>query len=382
MSVVEQLQQYPPPSEGEIKQMKPVITVPVAANGGSGTHSYSKNSLYQQLCANLEKEKIQEAIRKKLDVKTLSSVSNTFRIADMGCAAGPNTFITTEHLLEAIKQKYQNQCPNSEMPQFQVFFSDLPSNDFNTLFASLPPDREYFAVGVPGSFYDRLFPESSLHFVYNSYALQWLSNSPQELQDKNSLTYNKGKIHLTSARKEVIDAYAAQFARDTGSFLNNRAKELVPGGMLVIVMPGVPYGLPYAETTAGMMFDTMTSILLDMVEKGYVSESQLDTFNLPFYAACPEDIMPLVEEKGQYSIERMELTNPSSWLKGPINIHEWIDHVRAAMEGHFSRHFGSGIVDDLFGRLIQQLSDNYQKLESQYRDKTQLSVILKRKNSA
>nr|POE71627.1 isoform 2 of probable s-adenosylmethionine-dependent methyltransferase at5g38100 [Quercus suber] len=27
------------------------------------------------------------------------------------------------------------------------------SNDFNTLFKSLPPNRQYFAVGVPGSFH-------------------------------------------------------------------------------------------------------------------------------------------------------------------------------------------------------------------------------------
>ncbi|KAK7849230.1 putative s-adenosylmethionine-dependent methyltransferase [Quercus suber] len=57
-----------------------------------------------------------------------------------------------------------------------VFFNDQFSNDFNTLFISLPPNRQYFAAGVPGSFYGRLFPKASLHFIHSSYALQWLSN--------------------------------------------------------------------------------------------------------------------------------------------------------------------------------------------------------------
>ncbi|KAJ7942861.1 S-adenosylmethionine-dependent methyltransferase [Quillaja saponaria] len=361
---------------------KQVAIVSLPANGGTGKHSYSKNSVYQQLCANVEKLKIREQILEKLEVKLLSHLSNTIRVADFGCAAGPNTFITMENVLEAIKHKYQIQCPNSDqMPQFQVFFNDLVSNDFNTLFTSLSPDREYFAAGVPGSFYDQLFPNSFLHFVNNTLALHWLSELPAELQDTNSLSYNKGRIHHTSAPKEVVDAYAAQFARDVSSFLTARAKELVPGGMLVIVMPGIPYGMPFAETPTGMMFDFMASILSDMVKEGSISESQLDNFNLPFYAASPEDIITLVEQKGEFIIERLELTDPSSWLKGPINIREWIDHARAAMEGHFSRHFGLGILDDFFERLTEQLSNNSEELESKYRDKTQLSVILKRKDS-
>lgn len=210
---------------------------------------------------------MEEEIYKKLDVQKLASASNTIRVADLGCATGPNTFMTAQTVLEAIKQKYQTQCPNTAIPEFHVFFNDQPSNDFNTLFTSFPQDIQYFVAGVPGSFYDRLFPQSSLHFAYTTCALHFLSKSPEELQEKNSLAWNKGRVHYTSACKEVIEAYEAQFAKDAGKFLDTRAKELVPGGMLVIVMQGVPNGMPHSYTVNGMMYDYMGSILKEIAKE-------------------------------------------------------------------------------------------------------------------
>ena len=38
--------------------------------------------------------------------------------------------------------------------------------------------------GTPGSFYGRLFPSNSLHFVHSSYSLQWLSQVTYSLNRK------------------------------------------------------------------------------------------------------------------------------------------------------------------------------------------------------
>ncbi|KAH9321053.1 hypothetical protein KI387_015692, partial [Taxus chinensis] len=111
-----------------------------------------------------------------------------FCIADMGCAAGPNTLFVAQTICNAVHNKYK--AMEIAMPELQVFFSDLPSNDFNLLFQSLilplplPHDDDddgrlrtcnYFAAGVGGSFHKRLFPKNSLHFVHSSYSLHWLS---------------------------------------------------------------------------------------------------------------------------------------------------------------------------------------------------------------
>jgi hypothetical protein len=229
--------------------------------------SYLTLFFFQRRSANVVKEKIDEEIAKKLDFHNLPIASNTFRLADLGCSVGPNTFFHVQDLLEAIKQKYEMQFHTSQIPEFQVFFNDQPMNDFNALFNNLPQERQYFAAGVPGSFYDRLFPESFLHFVHCSISLHWLSKLPEQLLDKNSPAWNRGRIHYTNAPNEVVNAYASQFAKDMENFLNARSKELVSGGMIVIISQGIPNGMLYSELQNGVMFECMSLSLMDMVKE-------------------------------------------------------------------------------------------------------------------
>ncbi|KAJ6689520.1 hypothetical protein OIU85_005885 [Salix viminalis] len=315
--------------------------------GGDGICSYYKNSYLQRRSANVVKEKIDEEIAKKLDFHNLPGASNTFRLADLGCSVGPNTFFHVQDLLEAIKQKYEMQFRTSQTPEFQVFFNDQPMNDFNTLFNNLPQERQYFAA--------------------------------DQLLDKNSPAWNRGRIHYTNAPNEVVSAYASQFARDMENFLNVRSKELVSGGMVVIISQRIPNGMLYSELQNGVMLECMSLSLMDMVEEGIVSEAQVDSFNLPFfYAASPEEMTEIVERNGFFSIERMELNDPAAWLKRRINIPEWVVHVRAAMQKSFSKHFGREVPDELFDRLAKKLGKFSDELELKYREKTLLLVVLKR----
>lgn len=188
---------------------------------------------------------IKEAIAEKLDIKQVISSSKLFTVADLGYSVGINTIIAVENIIESMNLKHQSFGPNQEAPEFQVFFNDHVSNDFNTLFKSLPTDKQYFAAGVPGLFQGRLFPKASLHFVHSSYALHWLSKVPKELIDKNSPAWNKGRIHYTNSLKEVRDTYSAQFKEGIESFLNARAQELVSGGLMTLIMPCLPDGISY-----------------------------------------------------------------------------------------------------------------------------------------
>jgi len=210
-----------------------------------------------------------EGIKETLDFKSPCSDSSntcTFRIADFGCSAGPNTFLAMEKIMEAVEQKYHAQFQNSPPLEFQVFFNDVTANDFNTLFKTLPSYQKYFAAGVPGTFYGRLFPKSTLHLAYASYSLQWLSKVPEEVVDTKSPAWNKGSIQCSGTAKEVAKAYSAQFKADMDNFLNARAQEIIGGGLMVIIISGLPDGILMSQTVVGICIELFGSCLIDMAK--------------------------------------------------------------------------------------------------------------------
>ncbi|KAK2978456.1 hypothetical protein RJ640_023714 [Escallonia rubra] len=291
---------------------------------------------------------------------------------------GTYSYTKNSHYQVVDKKYHMTQGATSGSLEFQVFFSDHASNDFNTLFASLPPSRKYFAAGVPGSFFGRLFPRSSLHLVHSSYALQWLSKVPEELLDKTSPAWNKGKISYTSSSDEVANAYAAQFQKDMKIFLNARAKEIVIGGMMVLLMPGHHDGVHRSGSPISVLFDSLCSSLMDMVNEGLINESRVDSFNLPLYATTPKEITEVIKDVGCFSVERMEIADTRSKIGSSVNVHSLIMNLRAGLEGIFTKHFGREVIDELFGRTALKDAVISSALESTYENWTQLIVALKR----
>jgi jasmonate O-methyltransferase len=114
-------------------------------------------------------------------------------IADLGCSSGPNALRVISEIVEAINAT--SSLLNHPTPPKELIFymNDLFTNDFNNIFASLPSfnkkirqqksnynnngniSSNCFVSAVPGSFYGRLFPTKSLHFVHSSSSLHWLS---------------------------------------------------------------------------------------------------------------------------------------------------------------------------------------------------------------
>ena len=114
-----------------------------------------------------------------------SMLPRSLAIADLGCSSGPNTFFVVSEIIKAMEKLCREL--NQKPPEYNVFMNDLPGNDFNNIFRSLESFKQKLSIemenrcgpcyfsGVPGSFYGRLFPNKSLHFVHSSYGLQWLS---------------------------------------------------------------------------------------------------------------------------------------------------------------------------------------------------------------
>ncbi|CAN1796436.1 Probable S-adenosylmethionine-dependent methyltransferase At5g38780 [Linum perenne] len=238
----------------------------------------------------------------------------------MGCSVGPNTFSTIQGLIHVIKQAHQAQHDDSNNnPQnleFQVYFNDLHTNDFNSLFAAIPPSGGYFAAGVPGSFHERLFPKAP----------------------------NRGRIHYAGACDVVLEAYKEQWRKDFERFLAARAAEVVGGGM------------------------------------GVITEEEVDSFNLPIYMPPPQEFESAVAQNGQFTIVAAGMTNPAPWLTEGVHVDmvEYTSHIRAAMEGMFLCRFPTEVVGLLFDRLAVKLSELSEEMESAYKDKIQAHFVLRR----
>ncbi|KAJ4835704.1 hypothetical protein Tsubulata_047154 [Turnera subulata] len=229
-------------------------------SGGDGLHSYSHNSTVQEEGLEAVKELVNSTIQDKLEIDNLnnSGISKTFCLADFGCATGPNTFIAMQNFIKFVQLKYNSLHPNGPPLEFHVFFNDHISNDFNTLFRNLPSPQEFFAAGVPGDFHGRLFPQASLHIVHSSFALQWLS----------------------------------RFLR--------RAQELVLGGLMVLLIPGLPDGVHCSGTHFGAIYDVMGSCLVDMVKLGLIVEEKVKAFNLPLYHPTTKELEVLLERNAYF----------------------------------------------------------------------------------
>ncbi|KAF3437214.1 hypothetical protein FNV43_RR19967 [Rhamnella rubrinervis] len=352
---------------------------PAFRMSGSGNYSYSKNSGYQRNIIEAAKELISKAISEKLETSNFASSSSnsskTFRIADLGCSEGPNTFLAVQNIVDAVELKFKHHgLVGSQLPDFQVFFSDISSNDFNKLFISLPPERKYYATGVPGSFHGRLFPGASLHFVHSSYSVQILSRAPKEVEDKNSLAWNKGRIHYGNASNETFKAYEAQFLKDMESFLNARAHEVVHGGLVALLLPGCPNETPHSELFFNKATELIGTCLMDMAKKGIISEEKVDSFNIPTFNPSMQQLEAVVKRNGCFSIEMVDAIPQKKPQPKALS-----STMRSGMEGMTKKHFGDEFdLDMLFDLLSKKFEESFSNFDPE-KAVTQF-VLLKRKD--
>ncbi|KAI4357709.1 hypothetical protein L6164_001642 [Bauhinia variegata] len=362
-------------------QMVVNVSIPQSPmKGGEGPHSYAKNSNNQRAVIDGNKELIQKVIASEFDPQTHCDPKKPICITDLGCSTGPNTFLSVQYIIETIENQYQSQGLAAKIPEFQVFFNDLVSNDFNTLFQTLPSNRNYFASGVPGSFRGLLFPRERLHFINSSSTLNWLSKVPKEITDRTSAAWNKGRIHYRNAPKEVVDAYATQYKMEFENFLRARAEELVSDGLMALQIPAAADLVLDSDIDLDRIYELLGSCLLDMAKEGLVSEEKVDSFNLPIYYSPVKNVMAILERNEYcFRIEQVKILNVFDAFTFP-NIQAVVSGLRATVEGFLERQFGGGIIDELFRRFTKKVVEYPANLFLQnLKVQVYLLVILKRK---
>ncbi|KAL3523678.1 hypothetical protein ACH5RR_016512 [Cinchona calisaya] len=271
-------------------------------NGGEGDTSYAKNSTYQKLVLTKVKPVLEKCIQ--VLVSNCSLPIKCIRVADLGCSSGPNTFSTVLGIIESIDKAWHEMINHLEPPpRIQVFLNDLFGNDFKTIFKWLPDFYEKLEkengrkngtcliAAMPGSFYGRLFPDHSMHFLHSSYCLHWLSQVPNGLVTESGIPLNKGSIYFTKASPpHVHKAYLDQFTKDFTMFLRMHSEELVPLGQILLT-----FMCKGEESDGSNISDLLEMALNDLVLEGHVKEEKLDAFNIPVYAPSLEEAKCIIE---------------------------------------------------------------------------------------
>lgn len=413
--------------------------------GGDDDSSYAKNSEAPASAISLCRPLLLKAIQSMKVFFSNKDEAESLRIADLGCATGYNTLATIDMVVDALRQQYINHCGFE--PEFEAFFSDLPSNDFNSLFRSLSniadeKTKQYYAAGVPGSFYTRLFPRGKLHVAVSLSALHWLSqvNSytcnfvyysigtsflwtykinpnnniivngnqiPDAVLEKTSAAWNKGRVWIDGAKKEVVEAYAKQSEKDLEDFLSCRKEEIVQGGMLFLLMGGRPASQqpenqlgdpdsrakhPFTTSLDQAWQDLINEVhyitlqyisflgffiygegkeriicFVGDVMQGLIDEETRDGFNIPAYMRSTAEVERAIKRCGGFEIERMEysrivehsLEKQKQWMRDPISYgRAKANLVRATLGPIAEAHLGPYLSHQLFIRFQNRVSSD------------------------
>ncbi|KAL4327162.1 hypothetical protein AHAS_Ahas13G0072500 [Arachis hypogaea] len=339
-------------------------------NPGMGDNSYANNSIIQNKVMRKAKPIVEESIVRLYTIIPI----RCFKVADLGCSSGPNALQLVSNVIDIVDCSSSNL--NLKPPVFQFFLNDLFGNDFNSIFKSLPQFLESleenkghkfdpcFINATPGTFYRRLFPNDSLHFVHSSFSLHWLSQAPKEL-------VNKKNIHLTSTSPPAMHrAYLEQFQKDFKVFLKLRSQEVVGGGGMVLTLFGrdKTCDIRTAWTIIG-------TILNDMVLENLIEATKFESFNLPLYDPTIEEAKEVIEKEGSFTLQRLEAVI-MGW---DANINEGVDdnnkldlnmrahfitkQHRAALEPLLKAQFGENVMDKLFLRFKTKVVQLFMEVE-------------------
>jgi hypothetical protein len=182
-----------------------------------------------------------------------------------------------------------------------VYHTDLPANDFKSLFDVLEndPDRysrdpDVFPCAIGRSFYNCILPPWHVHLGWCSYAANWISEIPKVAPD-----------HIFHSRMTgaTRDAFERQCAQDWETFLALRSTELRPGGRLVVAVPGArDDGLSGFET----ILHHAHEVLGDMVVEGAIAADERARMALGVLARRRRDLLAPFGQGGGYCDLKVE----------------------------------------------------------------------------
>ncbi|KAL8122474.1 hypothetical protein AgCh_018991 [Apium graveolens] len=331
-------------------------------NAGAGDSSYAKNSSFQKASL-LRSSKVLE---NSVNDFAINGFPQCFALADLGCSSGPNCLLAVTTIVDNVRAVCQQK--GLSIPEFQVFLNDLPDNDFNTIFkivnqssSSLANGKEHalggncFISGVPGSFYSRLFPSRSLHFVHSSNSVHWLSQVPEKLEK------NGGNVYMAKASpRGICEAYFDQYTRDFSTFLRIRSLEIAPKGCMVLTFQGRSSADP-SNSGCCILYEILAKSLQSMSTEGLIREADIDSFNVPFYNPTTDEVKAIIDTEGSFEIQELQTSRNDIEVQFTRNENFCrivAKQIRVINEPMLAAHFGDMFMDKLFDKYAEKLAEH------------------------
>ncbi len=283
-------------------------------------------------------------------------------VADYGSSQGRNSMAPVRVAIDALRAKAGPDRP------VQVIHTDLPSNDFASLFKALHEDDEsylaerrgIFPAAIGRSYFEPVIAPGQVHLGWNSWTLHWLSHNTIEVADH--------ALARLSSVAAVRAAAAKQAADDWEQFLLARSSELRIGGKLLsLIMIRTD-----ESSISSWMPREIWDIAAEMHREGLLSASDLVRVTLPIQDRSLAEIEAPFAAGGQFAgleLEHAELTQAADAFWDDFERtgdaaqlgRSWANTTRAifgpTIEGTIAADGDrSVLVDEMFARLAVRIA--------------------------
>ena len=263
------------------------------------------------------KDVIDNAVKMLLDAAQVvpePSKGQPIRLADFGAADGGTSEAAWRKCIEHLQDRFART-------QIQVTYTDLPSNDFSSLFKNLLglgssgantflTDIEDVFVNACGiGFHEQLLPDETLDIGFSATAMHYISEKPCTIDDH---------VHMVGASGESLAAFAQQAKRNWEDLLLARSRELRPGGRLVILNFGIDEQGRYLGNTCGInMFDTFAELWSNMRNEGIITSDEFQNTAFPqYYRTVEEFCAPLKDQSSAVYQAGLRLVSAKTGVLG------------------------------------------------------------------
>jgi len=260
-------------------------------------------------------------IKKAIEILDIVPSSFPLIVADFGSSHGSNSIYVIKLIIDYVKEL------NKTERSFLIIHNDLPTNDWKTLFdVANHQDKTYFGLASGKSFYEQCLPPNSLTIGYSSAAIHWLSRKPCNISNHCISIFAQG---------EELQAFKAQARDDYRQFLENRSRELVQGGVLILIICCV-------NEEGLTMFESVYNLLYKCAKLFLLTKEELLNYTIPVYIRSYDECIDK-ELFNQYSFELIQSGMSSvdfkfydQWKSGEMSLEKFTQiqagFVRCATE--------------------------------------------------